>query len=294
MKWLIYGSYGWIGSQVIELLKKNSNNIIIQSNLRVDNSIEIEKEILETLPDRIICLIGRTTGPGFTTIDYLEQKGKLIENINDNLFSPMVLAILSNKYNIHLTYLGTGCIFSYNDNKYSDNGFKEEDNPNFFGSEYSIIKGYTDRLFNLMDFKGVLNVRIRMPIVGYDHPKNFITKICSYEKVVNIPNSMTVLPELLPIMIDMSINQASGTINLTNPGRISHNEILDMYKEIIDPEFTYKNFTEEEQNKILLSKRSNNLLDTYKLEKLYPNVKNIKDSIRELFLNWKKDNLHFQ
>jgi len=289
MKWLIYGSYGWIGSQVVGLLKKDPNNIIVQSNLRVDYTNLIENEIIETTPDRIICLIGRTSGPGFTTIDYLEQKGKVIENINDNLFSPIALAIISNKYNIHLTYLGTGCIFSYDNNKYSinsGNGFKEEDNPNFFGSEYSIVKGYTDRILNLMDFKGVLNVRIRMPIVGYDHPKNFITKICTYEKVVNIPNSMTVLPELLPLMIDMSINQASGTINLTNPGAISHNEILDLYKEIIDPNFTYKNFTEEEQNMILLSKRSNNLLDTEKLECLYPEVKNIKDSIKELFLNY--------
>ena len=135
-----------------------------------------------------------------------------------------------------------------------------------------------------MSFDNILNVRIRMPIVGYDHSKNFITKICTYEKVVNIPNSMTVLPELLPLMIDMSINKVNGTINLTNPGAISHNEILDMYKEIIDPNFTYQNFTEEEQKKILLSKRSNNLLDNNKLEKLYPQVKNNKDSIRQLFL----------
>jgi len=71
-----------------------------------------------------------------------------------------------------------------------------------------------------------------------------------------------------------------GTINLTNPGVISHNEILQMYKEIVDPEFTWKNFTVEEQNKILLSKRSNNQLDTNKLKIWYPEVRPIKEAVR--------------
>lgn len=74
----------------------------------------------------------------------------------------------------------------------------------------------------------------------------------------------------------------TGTINLTNPGLISHNEILLMYKELVDKNFEWKNFTIEEQNKILDSKRSNNYLDTTKLEKLYPEVKNIKDSLRDI------------
>lgn len=54
-----------------------------------------------------------------------------------------------------------------------------------------------------------------------------------------------------------------------------------MYKEIIDENFTWKNITINEQNKILASGRSNNYLDTTRLEQLYPNVKNIKESIRE-------------
>ena len=64
----------------------------------------------------------------------------------------------------------------------------------------------------------------------------------------------------------------TGTINLTNPGAITHNEILAMYKEIVDPTFTWENFTVEEKNQILASERSNNLLDTTKLQSLYPNA----------------------
>jgi 3,5-epimerase/4-reductase len=92
---------------------------------------------------------------------------------------------------------------------------------------------------------------------------------------------MTVLPELLPILIDMADKKVTGTVNLTNPGLISHNEILEMYKEIVDPNFTWTNFTVEEQAKILDSGRSNNFLDTTRLQSMY-NIKNIKDSVRDI------------
>jgi dTDP-4-dehydrorhamnose reductase len=92
---------------------------------------------------------------------------------------------------------------------------------------------------------------------------------------------MTVLPELLPYVIDMMKKNITGTINLTNPGLISHNEILEMYKEIVDPNFIWENFTQEEQRKILAADRSNNYMDTTKLTNMYPNIKNIKESIRE-------------
>ena len=128
-----------------------------------------------------------------------------------------------------------------------------------------------------------------MPIIGEDHPRNFITKITSYDKICSIPNSMTVLPELLPITLDMMKNKTIGTINLTNPGVISHNEILELYKKYVDNQFVWKNFTIKEQDNILDSKRSNNHLNTNRLEKLYPNVRPIKNAIEELCKNYKVD-----
>ena len=91
-----------------------------------------------------------------------------------------------------------------------------------------------------------------------------------YDKICSIGNSMTILDELYPIMFDMMLNKKVGKFNMTNPGLITHNEILDMYKEIVDPNFTYKNFTLEEQAEIIKSKRSNNYLDTNKLKTEYP------------------------
>lgn len=289
MKVLIYGHKGWIGSQFLEIMDCNKINYI-KGFSRVDNEEPLISEINEVCPTHIISFIGRTHGPGFSTIDYLEQDGKLVDNIRDNLFSPLLLAQICTKKNIHYTYLGTGCIFEYDENHpfgKEVNGFSENSKPNFFGSSYSVIKGFTDRLMNQYS-NSVLNLRIRMPITNVDNPRNFITKITNYEKICSIPNSMTVLPELLPIILDMMKNNNTGTINLTNPGLISHNRILELYREIVDSEFTWKNFSIKEQDIILASKRSNNYLDTKKLEYLYPNVLNIEDAVIKMLQSWKK------
>lgn len=278
MKWLIYGGNGWIGSQVCELLR-NDNQTIIMGTSRADNKKMVEEELLSIKPDRVMSFIGRTFGPGYNTIDYLEQKGKLTENLTDNLYAPMVLAFLCTKHSIHFTYLGTGCIFY----GYDNNGYSEDDEPDFFESEYSAVKGKTDQLMHFFD-STVLNARIRMPITAYDDPRNFITKIKSYKKICSMPNSMTVLPELLPILLDMAKNKTSGTINLTNPGLITHNEILDIVKELVDPNLTYENFTIEEQSKIILAGRSNNRLNSNKLVSMYPNVLPIKESLRKILI----------
>ena len=80
-------------------------------------------------------------------------------------------------------------------------------------------------------------------------------------------------------------------MNLCNPGLITHNEILEMYREIVDPEFKWQNFTVEEQNAILAAGRSNNHMDTYGLTLMYGSeVKHIKDAVREMLYKIKEAN----
>lgn len=278
---LLYGSKGWIGSRVRDIMLE-MNVSFTEGTSRCDNIHDIIQELDQVQPTHIIATIGRTHGNGINTIDCLEDKDMLNTNINDNLFSPLVLAHICKERNIHFTYLGTGCIFNKNENTH-EYKYTEEDDPDFFGSSYSVVKGYTDRMMRMMYNDSALNVRIRMPIVDdLTCKRNFLTKILSYMKICSIPNSMTYLPELLPIMVDMAMKKKTGTINLTNPGVISHDEILMSYKEKVDPKKTWENMTIGEQDVILKSKRSNNWLDTTKLESQYK-VKGIKEVIDGVF-----------
>lgn len=292
MQLLIFGSKGWIGNQFINILKSKKIPYI-EGKARVDNATTLESEIVEIKPTHVVSFIGRTHGSigdnVYTTIDYLEQSGKLTDNLRDNLYGPLLLCETCRKYKIHCTYLGTGCIFKFDDDHpfgTEHNGFAEESMPNFFGSSYSVVKGYTDRIMKLYD-NTVLNLRIRMPIAESQHKRNFITKITTYDKICSISNSMTVLPELLPYVVKMMEMKTTGTINFTNPGLISHNEILDMFTEIVDPDFTYKNFSQDEQRQILAADRSNNYLNVNKLMNMFPTIKHIKTSVREMLQQYK-------
>jgi dTDP-glucose 4,6-dehydratase len=278
MRVLFYGADGWIGGMFADMLKEQGHDVF-PAESRADDPTGVENEIELCRPTHVVCMIGRThgriDGKEVGTIDYLEHPGKLVENVRDNLFSPVILALTTERLAVHLTYLGTGCIFDS-----EDRWFTEADEPNFFGSSYSVVKGFTDRL--MKKFDNVLNARIRMPITGEEHPRNFITKIVRYEKICSIENSMSVLPELLPILARMMTEKKSGTVNLTNPGVISHNEILGMYRDIVDPSFIWKNFSLEEQDAVLKSKRSNNRLDTSLLEAYEPGVLPIDEAVRKM------------
>jgi len=79
-----------------------------------------------------------------------------------------------------------------------------------------------------------------------------------------------------------------GNYNFVNPGALSHNQILELYKHYVDPTFIYENFSEKEQNKILKVGRAHCELDTNKLLKIFPDISHIKEAIITVFEQYKK------
>jgi len=271
------GESGWIGQKVVALLKSQGKAVHV-GHARIEDRAAIIKEIEEHKPKYIMNCAGVTGRPN---VDWCEDHKQ--ETIRANVIGTLTLCDVAFVHNIHVTNFATGCIFEY-DEKHplgSGVGFTEDDEPNFSASFYSETKGVVEKLLQV--YPNVLTLRVRMPISDDLSPRSFITKISKYAKVVNVPNSMTVLHDLLPIAIDMTEKGVLGVVNFTNPGAISHNEILDLYKKYIDPKFTYNNFSLEEQAKILKAGRSNNELDTTKISKLYPNLPHIKVSIVGVF-----------
>ncbi len=277
------GETGWIGEKLVKLLQKK-NYTVVCAKSRLENRTAIESEIEKTQPDCIINAAGVTGRPN---VDWCEDHKQ--QTISANLTGALNLFDIAYQHDIHVINMGTGCIYEYDiaHPMNSDIGFTEEDAPNFQGSFYSFTKAMLNNL--VFCYPNVLNLRLRMPISDDLHPRSFITKITKYKKVVNIPNSMTILSDLLPLIVQMAERKLTGNYNFVNPGVILHNEILDLYKQYIDPNFTYTNFTIKKQNKILKAARSNNHLDTTKLQQEFPNILPIKESIINVFKRMKKN-----
>ena len=279
IKVLVWGSRGWIGGQMTALMRARGFTVV-EAASRANDKGGVEAEVAAHLPTHIVSLIGRTHGEGFTTIDYLEQSGKLLENLTDNLYAPLVLADVAKTHGLHMLYMGTGCIFT---DLGTGHAFKESDVPNFFGSAYSTVKGITDRLMAEQFSETCLNVRIRMPISATPGPRNFISKIIQYRNICSIPNSMTVMEDILPCLVECMERRIVGALNATNPGTIDHNTILGWYKELQDPSHTWTNIdTAELLSSCVKSARSNNTLDTSRIQELFPSLPTIQTSVRRL------------
>lgn len=270
---LIYGKNGWIGGMLGRMLVKKDIPHFFGS-ARLQNREDIERDIMRYRPTHIICAAGLTGRPN---VDWCETNKRAV--VQSNVLGALNLMDVANSRGIHLTNFGTGCIYQYDDaHPIGGPGFTEEEPPNFRESYYSKTKAVLDDILPVYD--NVLHLRIRMPIDdNLTNPRNFIAKIAKYNHVINVPNSMTVLNELIPVAIDAAMRELTGTYNFTNPGVISHNEVLQLYKEYCDPDFTWKNFSLAEQSRVLLVGRCNNSLDTKKLQRAFPEVLDIKASL---------------
>ncbi|KAL2247430.1 trifunctional UDP-glucose 4,6-dehydratase/UDP-4-keto-6-deoxy-D-glucose 3,5-epimerase/UDP-4-keto-L-rhamnose-reductase RHM1-like [Sesamum indicum] len=273
-KFLIYGRTGWIGGLLGKLCEKQGITYEYGKG-RLEDRSQLVADILAIKPTHVFNAAGVTGRPN---VDWCESHKT--ETIRTNVAGTLNLADVCREHGLLMMNFATGCIFEYDaaHPEGSGIGFKEEDKPNFTGSFYSKTKAMVEEL--LKEYDNVCTLRVRMPISSdLNNPRNFITKISRYNKVVNIPNSMTILDELLPISIEMAKRNLRGIWNFTNPGVVSHNEILEMYKKYIDPDFKWANFTLEEQAKVIVAPRSNNEMDASKLKKEFPELLSIKDSL---------------
>lgn len=275
MSYYIAGGKGWIGSQLAEMLRKQGKKVTI-GEVRIENRDALEAEIRASGAAFVLNCAGKTGTPN---VDWCEDHKP--EVLRSNVCGALNVCDAALACGAHVTYYGTGCIYQYDATHQIHDGhtFTEEDEPNFTGSFYSFSKVHAEQL--MKTYPNVLILRIRMPISDDLHPRSFVTKITKYSKVIDIPNSMTVLHEMLPISLDMTERRLAGVYNFVNPGAISHNEVLTLYRDIVDPTFTWSNFDKNEQLAMCIkAPRSNNELSAAKLLALYPDVPDVFTAVR--------------
>jgi len=265
-KYLIFGRTGWIGGKLGELLTEQGKNFKFAESRTYDRS-GVAAEIDSYGATHVLNAAGVTGRPN---VDWCEDHK--IETVRNNVVGTLMVADICEEKNVHHTLFATGCIFEYDDVHTigGDRMFTEEDKANFHGSYYSHTKAMVEELLRV--YTKTCTLRVRMPISDDLSPRNFVTKILNYAKVVNVPNSMTCLTEFLPLSLIIAERNLTGIYNFCNPGAISHNEVLTLYRDIVDPTYTWQNFTLDEQALILKAGRSNNTLDHTKLCAALPDI----------------------
>jgi len=203
----------------------------------------------------IINAAGYTGSPNVDVCEIYKQ-----ETIDGNVTFPVQLE----RANPHtpIVHISSGCVYTGYEKK-----FTETDAPNFTfnnGSFYSGAKALgQEMLLPYMDKSYLL--RIRMPFGDRHHPKNFLTKMVKYDKLISYENSLSYMPDVATVAVGMALNRKiqPGIYNLCNPGSSNAREIVEMMG--IEKEF----FTEEEFQRAVVAPRSNCVLSTAKLDAVY-------------------------
>lgn len=259
-RYLVYGGRGWIGGMLLRALQARGDEATAAS-ARIEDLQQVRDELDRVRPTHVLMAAGLTGRPNVGWCE-AHKAQTLMANVAGLL--NVAHACCGEHRGIHCTVFGSGCV--YESAADATAGFTEDEPPNFAGSYYSRTKAAVQAMLAETYGGGVLLLRLRMPITDDLHPRSFPIKLARYERVVDVPNSVSVLRELLPIALGLSEKKATGVYNLVNPGAVSHNEVLALYRDLVDPGFTWKNMTLEEQAAVIVGGRSNCTLSTAKLE----------------------------
>jgi len=226
------------------------------SDAKIYSFKDAEKEIKKYNPKIIINCIGHI---GARNVDDCELDKDV--TLSANVFVPIILAEVAIRNGIKLIHIGTGCIYHYDYSK--DIPIDEETTPDFFDLFYSRTKIYTDMALKVLSNKyDILILLTRIPLDNRPHPKNLLTKLISYKRIIDIPNSVIYIPDFIQALKHLIKIEAKGIYNVVNRGALRYSKLLDAYKKYV-PDFEYE-LVDYRNLKLV---RTNLLLSTEKLEK---------------------------
>ena len=260
---LILGK-GFIGERLQKALNCRITDAWIKSYK------DAEKIIKKFKPGIIINCIGIT---GKNNVDDCESDIDAV--LLANSFIPVILAEACLRNNIKLVHISSGCIFNYDYKK--DRPLKEDSQSYYFRLFYSRSKIYSERAIEKLarDYN-ILIVRLRIPLTNESHPKNLLNKLLKYNKVIDIPNSVTYIPDFIKAVKHLIRINARGLYNVVNKGSLRYPELMRAYQKY-SPGYKFKLVSV----KSLRLVRTDLILSVSKLEKTGFKVRHIKSVLDE-------------
>lgn len=257
-----------------------------RADLDYSDTEKLSKAIRNSKASFLINCAGFTGRPN---VDACESQKA--ETLFGNAVLPGRIAAACNETGISWGHVSSGCIFSGDGPEGS--GFRETDTPNFDfrsgpSSFYSGSKSLGEEI--LYDETNVYLWRLRIPFNSYPGPRNYLSKLMSYDRLLEARNSISHLEEFAEACCQCFEKQVPfGIYHVTNPGSILTSEIVKMIQESgICPEKTFSFFeSEEEFMKVAaITPRSNCVLSSDKLADVGIQMTPVHDAVERALQEW--------
>ncbi len=160
------------------------------------------------------------------------------QTIQGNVLWPQLLGMVCENTGVPLMHLSTGCLFD------EQREYTETDTPTRGWDGYCGFYVGTKLLAetNVSFHSHHYILRLRLPFDEFDHPRNYLSKLASFETVYDHVNSLTHRGDFAKWAIDLwTVSAPYGTYHCVNTGQIFAIEtVSDMaYKGIIPPEMPH-------------------------------------------------------
>lgn len=283
-KILLLGSTGYVGQEFVRQLNSRGVHYHTMSAKGLDPKV-LEERIAKLGIDTIINAAGYVGKPN---VDACEDHK--LEALEGNFLLPAMLGSIASRRNLILGHVSSGCIF----NGYKQGGFTEEDRPNFSfdmppSSFYSGTKALGESA--LKNVATAYVWRLRIPFDNQDSPRNYLTKVMSYDTLLNVQNSLSNRVEYVRACLNMIERQVPfGVYNVTNEGSVTAREVVELIKKYKLSEKDFKFFDNLDQfNSKVRTPRSNTILNTKKLRSVGLGLSNVHQSLETSLRNWRKN-----
>ncbi len=285
----LLGGSGYVGHAYQALLSRKGIPFrnLRRAELDYTHGTTLRDALLRDKPEFLINAAGYTGKPNVDACE-LHKHACLF----GNAVLPGIIAEACTAAGVPWGHVSSGCI--YTGARPDGSGFTETDAPNFSFrtnncSFYSGSKALGEEV--LAGQPNVYIWRLRIPFNQVDNPRNYLTKLLRYQRLLEATNSISQLEEFVAATFACWEKRVPfGTYNVTNPGQVTTHEVVDFIKRsgVSNKEFSF--FKDEGEFMHIAAKtpRSNCVMDSTKLAKAGITMTEVHEAVARDLRNWQK------
>jgi dTDP-4-dehydrorhamnose reductase len=283
----LLGGSGYVGSAYQALLQRKG---IPFRNLRraeydYTDSAALTAVLREAKPDFLINAAGYTGKPNVDACELHKA-----ECLFGNAVLPGRIAEACAAAGVPWGHVSSGCI--YTGARPDGSGFTETDTPNFSFrtnncSFYSGTKALGEEVLAGRD--NVYIWRLRIPFDHIEGPRNYLTKLMRYQRLLEATNSISQLHEFVAATFACWEQHVPfGIYNVTNPGQVTTHEVVDLIKQsgVCTKEFSFFKDEDEFMHTAAKTPRSNCVMDSSKLAATCITMTEVHEAVERDLANW--------
>ncbi|MEI6465414.1 MAG: sugar nucleotide-binding protein [Verrucomicrobiota bacterium] len=285
----LLGGSGYVGHAYQALLTRKGIPFrnLRRAELDYTNVDVLRTALLRDKPQFVINAAGYTGKPNVDACELHRH-----ECLFGNGVLPGILAEACTAAQVPWGHVSSGCI--YTGSRADGRGFTETDTPNFTFrtnncSFYSGTKALGEEV--LAGKPDVYIWRLRIPFDNIDNPRNYLTKLLRYNRLLEATNSISQLEEFCAATFACWEKRVPfGIYNVTNPGQVTTREVVDLIKQsgVSNKDFSFFNDEGEFMQIAAKTPRSNCTMDSSKLASVGIQMTEVREAVSRDLRRWQK------